>query len=88
MQAANEIKTLDRMTYLWTVAYLWLLCAGPGGLLGAVEGFSYALIVTGAAVLGFQVAIRPFQRLLGHSQSPFASKTCLKSFILPPSFMR
>ena len=29
--------------------------SGPGGLLGAVEGLSYAVIVAGVAVLGFQV---------------------------------
>ena len=29
--------------------------AGPGGLLGAVEGLSYAVIIAGGAVLGLQV---------------------------------
>lgn len=36
---------------------LRVFVAGPSGLLGAVEGLSYAVIVSGAAVLGFQVRI-------------------------------
>ena len=31
-------------------------CVGPGGLLGAVEGLSYATLIAGVTILGFQAS--------------------------------